>query len=453
MIRYRLCGRIDNDEILRFYRHNKIDCFVHTSSMEGLPIAIMEAESAGIPIVAVSAGGVKEEIDGNGIILPLECSADDISDSILSILDKDPADKSAIENKSREIWESKFDAQRNAEAFTKENVVGHNTIIVITEGFPITTNEITFLKSELIEISKRCNKVIIIPRVHYRVSKDDIKNGNELLNSSFNDVDLYSKVTVIPYEDVYNLGKVFRYLLKYAIVKSTKNERSAILQSRQRLIVRYWESAKYYAEGQKFFKWFDKNIWNQVFDEGCLLYTFWNLEPTLGLCQNRDKLGNVTIMTRCHGYDYQDVQWKRSARKPFAETVDKLLDRLVFVSKTGMQEYLSRYGISNDIAKYNYSYLGSADSAAIRGIYEGNSCVNKSDLPYRIVSCSSLIELKRVELIIDALRVISIKRPEMDIDWVHFGDGPLREFLKEKGDKFMKPLMVGEHLGDIELSV
>jgi glycosyltransferase involved in cell wall biosynthesis len=39
------------------------DIFLHTAHVEGLPNVLLEAQSAGLPIVAAAAGGVAEAID------------------------------------------------------------------------------------------------------------------------------------------------------------------------------------------------------------------------------------------------------------------------------------------------------------------------------------------------------------------------------------------------------
>ena len=56
----------------------------------------------------------------------------------------------------------------------------------------------------------------------------------------------------------------------------------------------------------------------------------------------------------------------------------------------------------------------------------------------RIVSCSSLIPLKRVHLIINALKQVK----HYHVEWVHFGDGPLFDDLKQQTNKLSKNISV-----------
>jgi glycosyltransferase involved in cell wall biosynthesis len=67
-----LKGACPNAEILAWYRREPADVFVHVSETEGgVPVALQEAASFGIPLLAADAGGVSEIItDGTGVLLP-----------------------------------------------------------------------------------------------------------------------------------------------------------------------------------------------------------------------------------------------------------------------------------------------------------------------------------------------------------------------------------------------
>ncbi len=66
-------GMVPTEEVIDFYTNNTIDLFVNTSSSEGVPFSIMEAFSAGIPVMATDVGGTKEIVDNEvGKLLPSE---------------------------------------------------------------------------------------------------------------------------------------------------------------------------------------------------------------------------------------------------------------------------------------------------------------------------------------------------------------------------------------------
>jgi glycosyltransferase involved in cell wall biosynthesis len=53
-----------------------------------------------------------------------------------------------------------------------------------------------------------------------------------------------------------------------------------------------------------------------------------------------------------------------------------------------------------------------------------------SDAVFRLVSCSYLVPVKRVELLLEAVAEVGRLHPEQQIDWKHFGGGPEEERLR-----------------------
>ena len=58
----KLLGRIPNHEVLNYYKNHHFDMFINMSTSEGVPVAIMEAMSFGIPILATDVGCTSEEV-------------------------------------------------------------------------------------------------------------------------------------------------------------------------------------------------------------------------------------------------------------------------------------------------------------------------------------------------------------------------------------------------------
>ncbi len=71
-VQVRLKGSVPNAEILAWYKAVPVDVFVHTSETEGgAPVALQEAASFGIPLLAADAGGVREIVTpATGVLLP-----------------------------------------------------------------------------------------------------------------------------------------------------------------------------------------------------------------------------------------------------------------------------------------------------------------------------------------------------------------------------------------------
>ncbi len=66
-ISFKFMGQYPNEKLLKYYSQNYINLFINTSSTEGIPVSIMEAQTYGIPVIATDTGGVKELVtEGTG---------------------------------------------------------------------------------------------------------------------------------------------------------------------------------------------------------------------------------------------------------------------------------------------------------------------------------------------------------------------------------------------------
>jgi glycosyltransferase involved in cell wall biosynthesis len=62
-IKFNFLGRINNSQIMDYYKSNPIDLFINVSVSEGVPVSIMEALSFGIPVIATNVGGTGELVN------------------------------------------------------------------------------------------------------------------------------------------------------------------------------------------------------------------------------------------------------------------------------------------------------------------------------------------------------------------------------------------------------
>jgi glycosyltransferase involved in cell wall biosynthesis len=90
----RLAGRVERDKI--WPQYDSHDMFLNTSSIDNMPISILEAFAAGLPIVTTAAGGIPYMIQNgqNGYLVPVD---DDLSaaERILHLLES-PNDASRL---------------------------------------------------------------------------------------------------------------------------------------------------------------------------------------------------------------------------------------------------------------------------------------------------------------------------------------------------------------------
>ncbi|MCG8410963.1 MAG: glycosyltransferase [Bacteroidales bacterium] len=114
-IKYKFHGVLPNKDVVDFYKHNKVDCFVTTSSSEGMPVSIMEALCFGVPILATDVGGIAEAVNNKvGYLLKPSFSEDDFVMGLHHMHSfKDLSVRKAISLYGNE----KFDAERNHNCF------------------------------------------------------------------------------------------------------------------------------------------------------------------------------------------------------------------------------------------------------------------------------------------------------------------------------------------------
>lgn len=117
-ISFRFMGFYNNKDLLDFYCKNRIDLFVNTSVTEGLPVSMMEAQSAGIPIIATDVGGVSEIVKpGTGFLLPVNFTPQQLAESINYFTGLDEKKISEIRTNARNNWLLNFNAEKNYSSF------------------------------------------------------------------------------------------------------------------------------------------------------------------------------------------------------------------------------------------------------------------------------------------------------------------------------------------------
>lgn len=153
-------------------------------------------------------------------------------------------------------------------------------------------------------------------------------------------------------------------------------------------------------------------------NEKTVAYFFWGrgTAKIIPLINNT----NVSTIIRLHGYDLYLERYK-TRYMPYHGSILESCNKVLFISNHGLQYTQRLY--PNLKHKFIYSPLGSSSC--------GNAIMSKDGV-LRIVSCSSLIELKRVSLLAETLT----KEFHFDIEWIHIGDGPLRNKLLEITESF-----------------
>ncbi|KQB91651.1 glycosyl transferase family 1 [Geobacillus sp. PA-3] len=106
-------GYLKNQDVLNWYKHNPATVFVNLSSSEGVPVAIMEAMSMGIPVIATDVGGTREIVENglNGYLLKKDCTVTEIVDCFINFYKANANDYSEMCNNALKIWNERCNAK------------------------------------------------------------------------------------------------------------------------------------------------------------------------------------------------------------------------------------------------------------------------------------------------------------------------------------------------------
>ncbi|MEW8030527.1 MAG: glycosyltransferase [Candidatus Thiodiazotropha sp.] len=106
-----------------------LDLLVHPALMEGLGVALLQAASAGLPIVAVEAGGMPEAVeDGvNGLLVP-PGSGEALADAIYQLLDNE-----TLRRRMGESGREKMRRGFSVERMVSENLAVYRDLLGVPE--------------------------------------------------------------------------------------------------------------------------------------------------------------------------------------------------------------------------------------------------------------------------------------------------------------------------------
>jgi glycosyltransferase involved in cell wall biosynthesis len=151
--------------------------------------------------------------------------------------------------------------------------------------------------------------------------------------------------------------------------------------------------------------------------EDCIFYSYWNNFMALTLSEIKTKNKNVICISKSHGWD---IDYMRHNPKylPFKGKILNKLDVTFTISSVGKKMMTNLFPNLPD-HKIKVSYLGTKNSRP--------PLIKKNNSKLIICSCSVIYELKRLHLIVDIINHLK----EFEIEWYHFGDGPLKNTVEK----------------------
>lgn len=150
-------------------------------------------------------------------------------------------------------------------------------------------------------------------------------------------------------------------------------------------------------------------------DVRTVLYSFWLSRGAYAACNLKRKFGLQKAVSRAHRYDLYEER-NPTHYLPFRSLLSDSLDEIHFISDDGLKYFEERWGDGS--ARLFVSHLGTKFVS-----------FRKSTRPKEgicVASCSAIIEVKRLDLIIDVLSEVGFP-----VFWLHVGDGELREKMEE----------------------
>lgn len=180
-----------------------------------------------------------------------------------------------------------------------------------------------------------------------------------------------------------------------------------------------WRIYRYQVDAASFISLYKKK---HKKGENDVLVSYWLNQYAFSLVKLKRRFPEIKIVSRGHGYDV----YKERCYLPFRHTILSGLDRVYLINHRNKQYFEDNYGDWLDTSKIEIEHLGVT-------VPEKTAEVNLDGV-FRVVTCSSVIPLKRLDLMIDALSLIKDK----NIEWVHFGGGPLFDKIKAYAEEKLK---------------
>lgn len=105
-------GEMLHDQVMKYMKTHKFDVFVNLSTVEGVPVSVMEAISFDIPVVATNVGGTSDVVPPEcGVLVSPNPSEMEVADGIRNVL------KGHFNPRS--FWESHYSIDKNYGEFAR----------------------------------------------------------------------------------------------------------------------------------------------------------------------------------------------------------------------------------------------------------------------------------------------------------------------------------------------
>lgn len=268
-------------------------------------------------------------------------------------------------------------------------------LLLITDNFPFGINEYTFIMPELPALCERFE--VVVASVNC---------------TSAQTVYLPDSVKIIRIDSHKPIRKLTGRI-KALFDAAFYRECARVISSKKKIIKKLLWCHSYYSYSESFAKELKSQL-KEMNWQPDIVYTYWHLTPLYGVLRRKKWFGSPKVVTRAHGRDIYNFR-NPLGYQAFKKEADKLVDRVYLVGNAGRDYYLENYSVSNP-PKCEVAHLGTEG-----GVFTERE-INST---FQLFSCSNVIKLKRIDLIINALSLCSA-----NIEWTHAGDGEQMDYIK-----------------------
>lgn len=235
----------------------------------------------------------------------------------------------------------------------------------------------------------------------------------------------------------YGKARKIIYAIKAFGSRLTYDEIQELYRSHRLEIHNIRTAVGFIADGEYFSDVLVKYIKNNVKPGSeILLYSYWMHWDAFAALRTVDKLKGqyrFKVITRCHRYDVYEYAAKGKylpARKYIINGVEKILP----ISNDAQRYIMNEYKVSED--KFLLCRLGSFDCGVN---------YSEKEKTLRILSCSWMRKVKRIELICEAL-----KNVDFSVEWTHIGSGEEEKQIKELATQIQNPYVKYHFMGALK---
>lgn len=211
------------------------------------------------------------------------------------------------------------------------------------------------------------------------------------------------------------------HIIKVAFSKTAISELVKLLKQHKLNIHSIMHMLSFLSKGNYYYSFINNWIKEHTCsDDDIYIYAYWLYYQTYIGTKLKKSLNVKKFISRAHGFDLYEYRNKNNYI-PLREITLSGVDCIYTISQDG-RDYLSKlYPYYAD--KIKVSRLGTFDHG-IKQYRKNKFCI-------RIVSCSWMVSVKRIDRIIESLSRIT----DINIEWIHFGDGQKFSELRDLAEK------------------